>query len=84
MLDGEPRRTKYQGIFCVVIAQHIDDRVVTVVGGDGQPAVIDIQVLALCGRRRDAHGIPLEAFCQRLDGSRYGRREHQRAAILRR
>src|SRR6202012_5840643 len=84
MPDGISGVTEHNGARRPEEAQDVDDRVLDIIGGDTDRAVIDIGMTTFVARDLDPKGLLLMLLCQRNDATRKRRREQQRAARVRR
>ena len=73
---------EHQRIAGLVVAKHVDDGMLGIVGVDDQRAVFDVRVLGLLGGSGNANCVALVLLGQRGDGARHGCRKHQRAPVL--
>src|SRR5262245_29522952 len=84
MPDSISRVAKHKRARRLEKAQYVDDRVLDIVRGDLDGAVLDIGMTTFVARDLDPKGLFLILLCQRNDATRKRRREQQRAARIRR
>ena len=82
MPDGISRVAEHQRARRLEKAQHVDDGVLDVAGGDPDGAVLDIGMAAFVACDLDAKGLLLILLGQRDDAARQRCREQQRAAAV--
>ncbi|OIQ67005.1 hypothetical protein GALL_514230 [mine drainage metagenome] len=82
VVHRRPRRAEHQRGFRLIEAQHVDNRVLAVIGCHAQRAIFNIHMLlgVRCGL--NPHRIALVFLRQRRNLARHGGRKHQGAAAF--
>ena len=82
MVHIRPCAAKDDGVGRLIIAQHIDDGILAVVGRHGQGAIFNVAVLLFFASGVDPLGIALKVFGKRCNGPGNGGGKEQGTAFL--